>query len=144
MKSARSIAGALMMLFGLAFGGSAHSQDSSVHVSRVVFQVSDSDPGKWSLTLNNVHNLQRELGADKVIVEIVAYGPGIAMLKQGSTAGERVAQALRDGVGVVACQNTMKAMELTEKDMLPGISYVPAGVVELMHKQQHGYAYIRP
>jgi intracellular sulfur oxidation DsrE/DsrF family protein len=55
-----------------------------------------------------------------------------------------VTQALRDGVSVVACQNTMRAMELTEKDMLPGIGYVPAGVVELMRKQQHGYAYIRP
>jgi uncharacterized protein len=38
----------------------------------------------------------------------------------------------------------MKAMDLTEKDMLPGIGYVPAGIVELMREQQHGYAYIRP
>lgn len=91
-----------------------------------------------------MHNLQQELGADKVVVEVVAYGPGIAMLKQGSAVGERVTQALRDGVSLVACQNTLKAMDLTEKDMLPGIGYVPAGIVELMRKQQHGYAYIRP
>ena len=29
-------------------------------------------------------------------------------------------------------------------DMLKGIGYVPAGVIELMQRQQQGYAYIRP
>jgi uncharacterized protein len=139
---ASAIARAWLIAFGLALGGSALAQQQAVN--KVVFQVSDGDPGKWNLTLNNAHNLQQELGADKVVVEIVAYGPGVGMLKRGSAAGERVTKALRDGIGVVACQNTMNAMQLTETDMLPGIGYVPAGVVELMLKQQHGYAYIRP
>ena len=38
----------------------------------------------------------------------------------------------------------MKAQKLAYDDMLPAIGYVPAGVVELMQKQQEGYAYIRP
>jgi intracellular sulfur oxidation DsrE/DsrF family protein len=137
-----TIASVWLIVFSLAIGGFAVAQQQTVN--KVVFQVSDGDPGKWNLTLNNAHNLQQELGADKVVVEIVAYGPGVGMLKRDSAAGERVAQALRDGISVVACQNTMKAMQLTEAEMLPGIGYVPAGVVELMHKQQHGYAYIRP
>jgi intracellular sulfur oxidation DsrE/DsrF family protein len=45
---------------------------------------------------------------------------------------------------VVACENTMRAQKLVYADMLPKIGYVPAGVVELMKKQQEGYAYIRP
>jgi intracellular sulfur oxidation DsrE/DsrF family protein len=136
------IARAWVILFSLALGGFSVAQQQTVN--KVVLQVSDGDAGKWSLALNNAHNLQEDLGADKVVIEIVAYGPGVGMLKRGSAAGERVAQALRDGIGIVACQNTMRAMQLTEADMLPGIGYVPAGVVELMYKQQHGYAYIRP
>ena len=139
---ASAIVRACLIAFGLALAGSAVAQQQAV--SKVVFQVSDGDPGKWNLTLNNAYNLQQELGSDKVVIEIVAYGPGVGMLKRGSSAGERVTKALRDGIGVVACQNTMKTMQLTETDMLPGIGYVPAGVVELMLKQQHGYAYIRP
>ena len=38
----------------------------------------------------------------------------------------------------------MKAQKLSTPDMLPNIGYVSAGVVELMKKQQQGYAYIRP
>jgi intracellular sulfur oxidation DsrE/DsrF family protein len=112
--------------------------------NKVVFQVSDNDPGKWGLALNNAHNVMTDLGEDTVDIEIVVYGPGIAMLKAGSPLTQRITATLKSGVKVVACENTMKAQQLTYKDMLPDIGYVPAGVVELMQKQQQGYAYIRP
>ena len=111
---------------------------------KVVFQVSDADPKKWNLALNNMKNVQDALGQDKVEVELVVYGPGIDMLKVESTAGNRVNDAVANGVKVVACENTMEAQKLTKDDMLKSIAYVPAGVIELMKKQQQGYTYIRP
>jgi len=112
--------------------------------SKAVFQVSDADPQKWNLTLNNVKNVADDLGQDAVELEIVVYGPGIGMLKSDSAVGRRIADALKNGVKVVACENTMQAQKLVYADMLPNIGYVPAGVVELMKKQREGYAYIRP
>lgn len=112
--------------------------------NKVVFQVSDADPQKWNLALNNAKNVQDDLGSEDVDIEIVAYGPGIGMLKGDSAAAARIAAALKGGVRIVACENTMKAQKLVYADMLPAIGYVPAGVVELMKKQQDGYAYIRP
>ena len=111
---------------------------------KVIFQVSDSVPGKWNLTLNNAKNVQDAIGKDKVDVEIVAYGPGIEMLKLESEVANRIDKALADGVKIVACENTMKNMKLTQADMLPSIGYVPGGVVELMRKQREGWSYIRP
>ena len=111
---------------------------------RVVMQVSDNDPGKWNLALNNAKNLQADLGASNVDVEIVAYGPGINMLKADSAVGNRVGEALGAGVAIVACENTMRGQKLAKEDMLPKVGYVNAGVVELMQKQQQGWAYIRP
>jgi len=107
-------------------------------------QVSDSDQAKWNLALNNARNIQTDLGAANVDVEIVAYGPGIGMLKMDSPVGGRIDEATTAGVKVIACENTMKGQKLTRADMLNGISYVPAGVVELMSRQQQGWAYIRP
>jgi len=112
--------------------------------NRAVFQVSDADPQKWNLTLNNAKNVQDDLGSESVDLEIVVYGPAIGMLKGDSPVAKRIADALKSGVKVVACENTMKAQKLVHADMLPGIGYVPAGVVELMKKQHEGYAYIRP
>jgi hypothetical protein len=44
----------------------------------------------------------------------------------------------------MACENTMKAQKLARADMLTGIGYVGAGVVEIMRRQQEGWAYLRP
>jgi intracellular sulfur oxidation DsrE/DsrF family protein len=66
------------------------------------------------------------------------------MLKADSVVGNRVDEAIAAGVKVVACENTMKNQKLTQVDMLNKISYVQAGVVEIMQRQQQGWAYIRP
>lgn len=117
---------------------------AQVPESRVVIQVSDADPGKWNLALNNAKNLQTDLGAKNVDVEIVAYGPGIGMLKADSVVGNRIGEALGAGVKIVACENTMRGQKLEKPAMLNGIGYVPAGVVEIMRRQQEHWAYLRP
>ena len=132
---------AVMLALSLSFASvSAIAADKE----KVLFQVSDNDPAKWNLVLNNAKNVQQAIGADKSEVEIVVYGPGISMLKSDSTVGNRVEEAKAAGVNIVACENTMKGMKLTKDDMLPNTNYVPGGVVEIMHKQKAGYAYIRP
>ena len=118
--------------------------ESTAQRHRVVVQVSDAEPAKWNLALNNARNIQADVGAANVDIEIVAYGPGIGMLKLDSAVGNRIHEATAAGVKVVACENTMKAQKLTRPDMLTDIGYVPAGVVELMVRQQEGWAYIRP
>ena len=122
---------------------SAQAQTSAAN-NKVVFQMSDGESAKWSLALNNMHNLQVDLGGDQVDLELVAYGPGIGMLKADSPMAQRISDMLKTGAKLVACENTMKAMKLVHADMLPGIGYVPSGVVELVRKQQQGHAYIRP
>ena len=111
---------------------------------KVVFQVSDADPAKWNLALNNVRNVQHDLGLDNVEIEIVAYGPGIGMLKKDSVVGSRIAQTMAAGTAVIAWENTMQTQKLSRADMLEDIGFVPAGVVELMKQQKEGYAYVRP
>ena len=111
---------------------------------RVIFQVSDNDPRKWNLALNNVKNVQEDLGKDNVEVELVAYGPGLPMLKLESDVGGRISDALAQGVKILACENTMTNTKVTRADMLPNIGYVKAGVTTLMARQREGWAYIRP
>ena len=111
---------------------------------KIVIQVSDNDPAKWNLALNNAKNLQDDVGAANVDIEIVAYGPGIGMLKLESPTGSRVADAMKANIRVLACENTMRGQKLTRDDMLPALSYVPAGVTQIMTRQNEGWAYLRP
>lgn len=125
----------------------AHAQSTGVAGKKrqaLVIQVSDNDPVKWNLALNNAKNVQEDLGAANVDIEIVAYGPGIGMLKLESPTGSRIAEAMKANVKVIACENTMRGQKLSKDDMLGGIGYVNAGVVEIMTKQGEGWAYLRP
>jgi intracellular sulfur oxidation DsrE/DsrF family protein len=111
--------------------------------NRALFQVTDNDPARWNMILNNMANLREGVGSEGAEIELVAYGPGILMLKADSPVRQRIAEALKSGVRINACQNTMQGMKLVPADMLPEIGYVPSGVVEVMKKQQQGWAYIR-
>ena len=136
-----------LLLSGAALLGAvaplAFAQTSTPTKNRALFQVTDNDPARWNMILNNMQNLRDGVGGEPVEIELVAYGPGINMLKADSSVKQRIAEALKAGVTVNACQNTMTNAKLVPADMLPNISYVPAGVVEVMRKQQQGWAYIR-
>jgi uncharacterized protein len=145
MKYLTGVAAALIMLASPVSGAEqAPAARDGAAKHKVIIQVSDNDARKWTLALNNVRNIQQDLGRDNVVVELVAYGPGLDMLKLESAVASRVAAALAEGVAIVACENTMANTKTKKDDMLPNIGYVKAGVVELMLKQQQGYAYIRP
>jgi len=124
--------------------GPASADTGGKQENKIIMQVSDGDSARWNLALSNARNVQAELGKDNVEIEILAYGPGLDMLKLESVAGPKVAEALAAGVKVVACENTMIGQHITRDDMLPGIGYVKTGVVEIMRRQQEGYAYVRP
>ena len=111
---------------------------------KVVLQVSDNDPAKWNLALNNARNIQADLGKDNVDVEIVAYGPGLPMLKADSKVAARLADALDHSIGLMACENTMRNTKVQRDDMYGGVSYVDAGVVHIMMRQREGWSYVRP
>jgi len=143
MKYINVLSAALVLSLSIASLNTAAAETPSAK-EKLVIQVSDGDAGKWNLALNNAKNVQQAYGADKVDVEIVTYGPGINMLKLDSSVANRIDESKKAGVSIVACQNTMKNMKLTNDDMLPNTSYVPSGVVEIMNKQREDYAYIRP
>jgi intracellular sulfur oxidation DsrE/DsrF family protein len=116
---------------------------AETHKERAIFAVSDADPQKWNLTLGNIANAIEGLGAESADIELVVYGPGIAMLKKDSPVASRLAEAIKSGVRVAACQNSMRGFHLEPADLAPGVTPVPSGVVELIRRQHSGYAYVR-
>jgi intracellular sulfur oxidation DsrE/DsrF family protein len=132
--------GGAMMMGALALPAAALAVDKT----KVVIQVSTNDPATWSLALNNAQNIQKDVGKDNVDIEIVSFGPGIGMLKAESEVANRIAEAVDSGMQVMACQNTMRSQKLSKEDMSSKVGYVPSGVVEIIPRQQQGYAYLRP
>jgi intracellular sulfur oxidation DsrE/DsrF family protein len=110
---------------------------------KAIFAVSDADPARWNLTLGNIGNAVDGIGKEHADIELVVYGPGIAMLKKESPVADKIAAALASGVRVVACRNSMRGFHLEPSDLAPGVGIVPSGVVELIRREHEGYAYVR-
>lgn len=145
-----SIAVAALVLLAQTPQVQAASEQEKVH--RVVFHVDENDPKRMNLVLNNVRNIKvyyQEAG-EEVEIEVVAYGPGLHMLRSDTSPVKgRIVSLLEnfDGLTFAACGNTKKAMTRKEKmsiPIMPQAKMVPAGVVQLMERQEQGWAYIRP
>jgi len=115
--------------------------------NKLVIQVSTDDPRTQKIALNNAANLQKLYGMDNVVIEIVAYGPGLGLLTEKSGQASRVTSLALQDIHFSACGNTMqKVSKKTGKmpKLLEGVDQVTAGVARIMELQQQGYAYIRP
>lgn len=112
--------------------------------ARLVIQVSDAEPAKWNLALNNAKNVQEELGAKNVEIEMVAYGPGLGMLKKDAVTSGRIDEVSMAGIKLVACENTMRNQKLTRADIHASAGYANSGVVQIMKRQASGWSYVRP
>lgn len=132
----RTLAAATLLAVSLAA--------SAAPLNRVVLQISDGDAAAWNQTINVARNIQNAFGKDNVAVELVVFGNGIGIATFDSPLAERLNETMAAGVKVAVCENTMKARKLKREDMNAGAGFVPAGVVELINKQQEGWAYIKP
>jgi hypothetical protein len=135
----------------LAFVTTA-AADGKTH--RVAVQVDQNDPQVMNLALNNV-NAVIEYYRDKaedVDVEIVAYGPGLQMLRADTSPVQDRIRRLKDlafpgKIQFSACNNTRQAMEKAEGHaiaVVPEATIVPSGAVRLMELQEQGWSYMRP
>jgi len=115
--------------------------------NKLVIQVSTDDPRTQKIALNNAVNMQKLYGIDNIVIEIVAYGPGLGLLTKKSGQASRVESLAMQDIQFSACGNTMKKVAKKSGKMpvlLEGVDQVTAGVARIMELQQQGYAYIRP
>ena len=139
-------------LLCLTFTASGFAADTKPH--RVAIQVNQNDPQVMNLALNNVTNVLEYYRARKedVDIDIVAYGPGLHMLRADTSPVQdrlkRLKQLAFPGkVQFSACNNTKQGMEKAEGreiSMVPDATIVPSGVVQLMELQEQGWSYVRP
>jgi intracellular sulfur oxidation DsrE/DsrF family protein len=129
-------------VFSILIGGPTEAQTATSGKERIVIQVSTPEQRVWNQALNYVENLQELYGKDNVEIEIVALGWGIGLLKFDSPMATRVADAVKRGAKLQACEVTMSRQKLTPQDMLPDIGYVKAGLGQIIKRQKEGWSYI--
>jgi hypothetical protein len=143
---------AAIALMSMALAPSGHAADGKTH--HIAIQIDQNDPQIMNMVLNNATNVieyYRTKNED-VDLDIVAYGPGLHMLRADTSPVQDRIKRLKDMVfpGKIqfsACNNTKQGMEKAEGhaiSVLPEATVVPSGVVHLMELQEQGWSYVRP
>jgi len=146
-----SLAIALAITFGLFATGNAAAEGAK---HRIVIQVDQNDPAVMNLALNNARNVIEYYRAkhEDADVEIVAYGPGLHMLREDTSPVKDRIKQLKDvsfpsNITFSACNHTKQGMEKREGHpivIISQASIVPAGVVRIMELEEQGWSYVRP
>ena len=132
--------------------GAARAEQPANH--KMAFHVGSADPVMMHVALHNIAAAAAYYSEkqETVAIELVANGPGYAMLRADvSPVKAEVAATKKKYPFVVfsACQNSRKAVAAAEhkavQDILelPEATDVQAGVVRLSELQEQHYSYIR-
>jgi intracellular sulfur oxidation DsrE/DsrF family protein len=130
----------------------ATKKTAAEKVHKIAIQVNENNPQLMNLALNNASNIlsHYKKAGEKVIVEIVTFGPGLHMLRDDTSPVKPRVQTMaleHPNLTFAACANTQANMSKQETKEVPIMSeakVTPSGVVRLAELQRQGYAYIRP
>ena len=118
----------------------------------VVIQVTQNDPGLMNTALNNAENLvnyYKEKG-EKIEIEFVAYGAGLAMMRSDTSPVKDRLTAIAanmKNVTFTGCGNTLGNQSKQENKTLtlvPEARLVPAGIARIVELEEEGWSYVRP
>lgn len=118
----------------------------------VAIHVNENDPQVMNIALNNAQNVANYYASkgDEVVIEMVAYGPGLNMFIPGKSPVEDRISAMSlelENLSFSACGNTLAAMQKKAGHdivLMSEATVTPSGVVRLIELQEQGYAYVKP
>jgi len=139
---------------GFIIASPSHAADKKAKTHHIAYQVDENDAALMNLVLNNVQQSMEYYHSkgEQAEIEVVAYGPGLMMLRQDKSPVKDRLKRIKEGsfpssLTYSACHNTMMKMEKKEGHAIPIVPearVVPAGVVRLTELQEDGWSYIRP
>jgi intracellular sulfur oxidation DsrE/DsrF family protein len=148
-KSLRVLVGVALLAAALPYSRAQQVplQDKPFAEHKIVLQLSDNDVRKQNLVISVANNLLKFYDPDKVAIEVVAFGPGIELLRSESPARKQIESLIAQGVRFDVCLNTVDTIEREtgrRPEIMPGATPVQVGVGQILFLTENGYTLVRP
>ncbi len=109
---------------------------------RIIFQLTSGDTTSHKQLMKQCNNILSVSPTTQI--EIVCHGAGLDMLVNDKTIVEDKINALIDkGVVFNACEFSIKERKVDRNTIISKAGFVPAGIVEIVSKQEQGWSYIK-
>ncbi len=138
----------MMLVFGYA---SAEMQYSDP-------QPSFENPRKWVIKLNtaniddvnhmlsSINNVLKAYPTESIKVVVVTYAQGVRALRTDYDKDTliRIKSLMEYEVEFIVCRNTMDTMGWKDKEFMKGVSFVQAGIAEVIERIAGGWIGVEP
>jgi intracellular sulfur oxidation DsrE/DsrF family protein len=131
----------LLLLLALPVLGSLKAQDTPPK-HRIVMQLVSGDTLVHKGLMRQLRNMLE--AAPDLQIEVVCHGPGMDLLMSDrSIVADKVKQFSERGIVFLACENTIKELNLDRSKVLPEAGFVKAGIIHIVERQEQGWSYIK-
>lgn len=115
-------------------------QKSTEH--KIVFQLSNNDTMAHKALMKQLGNITSV--APNTKIEVVCHGPGLDILViDKSTVNQKVSYFADRGISFLACEFSMSERKVEKEKITKDASFVKAGIIEIVSKQEQGWSYIK-
>lgn len=114
----------------------------NVAKAKALFHIDEKE--KWSLLLINVRNLLLSCEKEDLEIEVMANADAVEAYTEDFELSNVMRKQNAKGIRFVACDNAIKAHNMKREEILDFVELVPVGVLEIVERQQEGFAYIKP
>jgi len=109
---------------------------------KIIFQCSTSDTMAQKALMKQLGNILSVEPNTKI--EIVCHGPGLNMLVDDKSVVKDKIKSFSDkGVIFNACEFSMKERNVDKSQITSNVSFVSAGILYIVSKQEQGWSYIK-
>jgi len=137
----------LFSILVLFIGFASWSQDTTSgydadYAPKIIFQVTTNDTLSHSALTRQLNNIIT--AAPKAQIEVMCHGPGMSLIhKEKSYVLAELKSLAARGIDFVGCEFTMKQKNIKREQLMDECRTVPGGILEIVDKQNQGYAYIK-
>ena len=109
---------------------------------KIIFQLTSGDTTAHKQLIKQFNNILSVSPSTKI--EIVCHGAGLDMLVLDRTILADKIKILSDkGVVFNACEFSIKERKVDRTQIIKSAGFVPAGIIEIVSKQEQGWSYIK-
>jgi intracellular sulfur oxidation DsrE/DsrF family protein len=128
------------LILALVFSVITFAQEKPV---KIVFDVTSDNIKVHGSTMRHVKAMSEAYPDSKF--EVVMYSGAMDMVLKDKTsvAADMEEMAKNENVSFVICEGTMKRYQVDVSQLIPGVTTVPEGILQIIKLQAEGWGYIK-
>ncbi len=134
----------LLFLFSFLFQSISIAQvkEEEKPEHKIIFQLTSGDTTAHKQLMKQFNNILSVSPTTKI--EVVCHGAGLDMLVTDKTIVADKIKALKEkGIVFNACEFSIKERKVDRNKIITEATYVSAGIIEIVSKQEQGWSYIK-